>query len=258
VTTNLHIVGCPRSGTTLLTEMIATCFYIDGSCEHEETIFKVSPDHKGIYLSKKPNDVLWVDRIIDRDPALHVIALMRDPRSVICSVHQGHPGMYFCNYPVWSRAEKAIAKLAKHPRLLVIRYEDLVSNPDAVQKIITQRFPFLKPKHPLSAFHLHAKASEKSENALGGVREVEASRIVGWQKHLPRLKQQMAKYPQLVDDLKRYQYESGDDWMKELKEVRAENFPCRYSDHKEWLKYWEQKIRFRGKINRYLQSRGLK
>jgi hypothetical protein len=106
---SLHVVGCPRSGTTLLTEMMASCFDIDGSCEHEESIFKVSPDHHGIYLSKKPNDILWVNRIIEQDKQLHVIAIIRDPRAVICSIHDGHPGIYFCNYPVWKRAEKALS-----------------------------------------------------------------------------------------------------------------------------------------------------
>lgn len=255
--TNVHVVGCPRSGTTLLTEMMATCFQIDGSCDHEETIFKVSPQHKGIYLSKKPNDAMWVHRIIDRDNQLHVIGMIRDPRAVICSIHQGHPGMYFCNYPVWKRAERALSQLKDHPRMLLVRYEELVSNPDVVQEQITGRFPFLQIRHRFSDFHLYARSSEKSVAALGGVREVDRERIQGWMQHLPRLKQQADRYPELLADLEKYGYENSNDWIKVLEGVAGKNFPCRASDRKELLKYLEQRIRFRGKIRRYLAARNL-
>jgi len=254
---SLHVVGCPRSGTTLLTEMMATCFRIDGSCDHEETIFKVSPNHVGIYLSKKPNDILWVDRIIDRDPDLYVIAMIRDPRAVICSIHQGHPGMYFCNYPVWKRAEKALARLTGHPRILLLRYEELVTEPDAVQKKIAEKFSFLQIQHPFSDFHLHARSGQKSVAALGGLRQVDRERIQGWVDHKPRLKEQVTRYPELLADLQRYSYEATNEWTSALNGVVAKKFPCRASDRKEWFKYVEQRIRFRGKIHRYLAARNL-
>lgn len=115
--THLHVVGCPRSGTTLMAEMLVACYPHEGHSEHEETIFKVPPQKSGLRLSKKPNDALWMAPLLDRDPNLYVIAMMRDPRSVICSMHKAWPGMYFCNYPVWKRAEKAITDIQAHPGL---------------------------------------------------------------------------------------------------------------------------------------------
>ena len=40
----IHIVGCgPRTGTTLMAELMGTCFDINASCQHEESVFAL-PD----------------------------------------------------------------------------------------------------------------------------------------------------------------------------------------------------------------------
>jgi len=254
---NLHIVGCPRSGTTLLAEMLTTCYEVDGSSEHEESLFKLEPHAEGLYVSKKPNDILWLDRVLPLDERLHVIAMVRDPRAVVCSIHAGHPGMYFCNYPVWKRAEKALRRIRGHPRVRVVAYEDLVSRPDDIQREIEQAFPFLRRKHAFSEFHLHAHSSQKSINALGGVRAVDQARTQGWRAHLPRLKQQIVRHPGMRADLVHYGYEADDAWLSILDGVQPRDFPCRYRDRGEWLKYLEQGLRYRGKIKRYLRRRGL-
>lgn len=254
--TNLHIVGCPRSGTTLLAEMISTCFKVYGASEHEESIFKVVPHADGLYVSKKPNDILWLERILELDDRLYVIAMVRDPRSVVCSIHSGHPGMYFCNYPVWKRAEEALRRIRGHPRVLVNSYEELVATPDRVQQRIEEVFPFLQREHPFSEFHLHAQSSQKSINALGGIRAVDQVRTRGWQAHLPRLKQQLIRHPAMQVDLIEYGYEPDNEWTRVLECVEPRNYPCRYRDRREWLKYLEQSLRYKGKIQRYLRQRG--
>jgi hypothetical protein len=255
--TNLHIVGCPRSGTTLLAEMMSTCFQVDGCSEHEESIFKLQPDFDGLYLSKKPNDILWLERLLEFDARLFVIALIRDPRSVICSIHAGHPGMYFCNYPVWKRAEKGLCRIRNHPHVLVVSYENLVSAPDESQNAIAKAFPFLVHRHAFSEFHLYASSSQKSINALGGIRAVDKSRKTGWMAHLPRLKQQIVRHPAMLDDLVHYGYETDNDWLRVLDGIEARTYPCRYSDRGEWFKHIEQSLRYRKKIAHYLRQRHL-
>lgn len=254
---NLHVVGCPRSGTTLMAEMLVACYPHAGHSEHEESIFMVPPHAQGLRLSKKPNDALWIEPLLARDPNLYVIAMMRDPRAVICSMHKGWPGMYFCNYPVWKRAERAIALLHEHPRVLVVRYEDLVANPSVVQQHIETRFPFLQRLYDFERFHEVAQSSVEAQNALGGVRQVDLSRVAGWREHLPRLQQQLQRYPQLRRDLLAHGYEVDDNWATELDGVAAETFACRYSDSSEFWKHLEQRLRFIGKRRRYYQARGL-
>ena len=168
---NLHVVGCPRSGTTLMAEMLVACYPHQGHSEHEETIFKVAPHEQGLRLSKKPNDVLWMAPLLKRDPDLHVIVMLRDPRSVICSMHKAWPGMYFCNYPVWKRAEKAAGNIANYDRVLLLRYEDLVRDPMKVQKQIEARFPFylaamtligfMRWRHPVKMRRTHWEGFER-------------------------------------------------------------------------------------------------
>ena len=53
----LHIVGCPRSGTTLLMELVSTCFASGGYCDHELSIFEPVEDVADIYFTKQPNDI---------------------------------------------------------------------------------------------------------------------------------------------------------------------------------------------------------
>ncbi len=67
----------------------------------------------------------------------------RDPRAVITSKHRESPGQYFCNYRVWHECDQAAAVFAAQPRFLRLRYEDLVGDPDAVQRQIETVFPSL-------------------------------------------------------------------------------------------------------------------
>lgn len=254
---NLHVVGCPRSGTTLMAEMLVACYEHNGHSEHEESIFNVLPHHNGVRLSKKPNDILWVEPLLERDPSLHILAMLRDPRSVICSMHKAWPDMYFCNYPVWKRAEKALLRVRNHPRVVVVRYEDIVVSPGTEQERIESAFPFLLRMHDFERFHEFSRAGVDAKNALGGVRELERSRVIGWQEHLPRLKQQIQRYPALADDLIAHGYEASKDWMAILDGIEPESFACRYSDSSEFWKHAEQRIRFVGKRKRYFNRRGL-
>src|SRR5882757_3082296 len=97
----LHIVGAHRSGTTLMLDMAATCFKADGSCYGEMTIYE-EPDlpQYDLFISKQPRDILIIKSILDIDPDLFVIYMVRDPRAVITSVNRTHPDMYFCNLRV--------------------------------------------------------------------------------------------------------------------------------------------------------------
>ena len=129
----LHIVGCPRSGTTLLMELVSTCFASDGFCEHELSIFEPIEDTADIYFTKQPNDIRQLGHIFGRDEQLFVIYMGRDPRAVITSKHREDPQQYFCNYRVWRECDQAAIGYENHPRFLRLRYEDLVTDADAVE-----------------------------------------------------------------------------------------------------------------------------
>lgn len=251
----LHVVGCPRSGTTLLMQMISNCFEHDGCCDHEQTIYLPVPVSSGLYLTKQPTDILHIAYVLDRDPNLFVIGVMRDPRAVISSIHKAKQTMYFCNYPIWERCWHAIEALNMHPQFISLRYEDLVDQPDQIQQQILDRFSFLKATGAFSAYHENAKPDENTLNALGGLRQVDPQSLKKWKNHLPRIKEQLTRYPEMQMALESLGYETNADWQSELDPVAAETFPCRYPSHPNWLKEWEKKLRIRFKAKRYLANR---
>lgn len=140
----LHISGCHRSGTTLLFEMLSTCFEHTNRCEHEQSIFvDTKMSGEGLYLSKKPSDVTHMNSIFERDPGLFLICVVRDPRAVITSVHPSKKDVYFTSFERWQRYEQAAIKT---------------------------QFDFLHQTHAFSQFHLHAASSDKAKMSLKGLR----------------------------------------------------------------------------------------
>lgn len=251
----LHIVGCPRSGTTLLMELMSSCFENTGHCPHEISVFAPVPVDQGPYFTKQPNDIKQLQHIFHRDPGLHVIYMGRDPRAVITSKHRESPEQYFCNYRVWRECDLAAQRYQQHPRFLQLRYEDMVMEPDTMQAHIAQQFPFLQQLHLFSEYHLFARPSEASQRAMNGLRQVNRESLEKWQEHLPRLAEQYRRHPALAQDLVRLGYESDDNWLERLHAVDAIVYPCRYPERRPHLKEWEKALRVYLKSRRYLRQR---
>src|SRR5262245_1605368 len=142
-TRRVHIVGCHRSGTTLLTQLMWYGFRFDARAEHEASLFDPIPHGISTYLSKKPPDTVRINRVFARDPDLFVIAMVRDPRDVITSRHPRKPDVYFSSFWRWERYLRAIQAMQGHPRYVVLRYEELLANPDGTQEHIAREFSFL-------------------------------------------------------------------------------------------------------------------
>jgi len=234
-------------------EQVSTCFDSDGHCEHEKSIFDPVAQPGGIYISKQPNDIKHLRHIFHRDGGLHIIYMVRDPRSVITSKHRGASEQYFCNYRVWRECERAAADYDGHPRFLRLRYEDLVADPDAVQARIQAHFTFLTRRHAFSDFHRFSRPSNASERAMGGVRKVDQASLSKWQQHLPRLAHQLKLHPALGDDLVRLGYEPDRQWLAILDAVEPLEYPCRYPEHNQIFKEWEKSLRIYLKSRRYLR-----
>lgn len=251
----LHIVGCPRSGTTLLMELMSTCFANGGYCEHELSIFEPIEQVEGIYFTKQPNDIKQLRHIFHRDDQLFVIYMGRDPRAVLSSRHRENPEQYFCNYRVWSECDRAAARYRDHPRFLGLRYENLVTRPDAVQSLITQQFLFLTQLYRFSEYHEYARPSAASQRAMNGLREVNRESLEKWRGHLPRVAEQYHRHPELAGDLVRLGYEPDQRWLEALSEVEPQVFACRYPEKRQHLKEWEKSLRVYLKSRRYLKQR---
>ncbi len=59
---------------------MVTCFKVDKHYDHEIRFHLVSADDGQILITKRPKDTMYMPAVIDRDPELYVIYVMRDPR----------------------------------------------------------------------------------------------------------------------------------------------------------------------------------
>lgn len=233
-------------------ELMHTCFVCDAFCEHEVSIFEPVPGNPEIYFSKQPSDVKRMEPLLNADPNLYSITMIRDPRSVITSQHRNLPGVYFCNFRIWNECYQAAKQLKNHPRNLTIRYEDLVHDPDAVQARIQEAFPFLDKTGGFSEYHRVAKPSREADAALGGVRKVSKERVQAWKNHLPRVKHEWQRHREMEGILIDEGYENDHSWIRQLEPVTADKGGCRYPDRQNPLKQLEQNLRIRRKTKRYI------
>ena len=237
VVPRIHVVGSsPRSGTTLMFEMLVSCFDIDRFGTHEISLFEhPMPSPRRPYASKQPTDFIHVCRVLRWDPALHVIYMQRDPRDAVVSQHGGYPGRYWCDFDIWRRNQLLLPRLAGQPRFFLCSYEDLVRDPDRVQRRLQQHFPFLQPIHRFSRFDEVSHSSQTAQLALNGVRKISASDIGKWRADLPRLAAQLRAFPDLPEYLIKAGYAADRSWLSALagvtpnpaESVRSELNPLR-------------------------------
>ncbi|MEN0000498.1 MAG: sulfotransferase family protein [Pseudomonadota bacterium] len=218
----VHIVGIsPRTGTTLLAESMAVCFDID-HCEEHERGFSNLKRARGTYLTKRPSDLNLIEPRLRLDRRFWAICLMRDPRDVIVSRHGKNRDQYWAPLRIWKSRLQLYHRLYNHPRFLAIRYEELVSRPDRVQRRIEAAMPFLTRKADFSEFHQLAKPSDASIKALGDVRPINPSSIGNWRQNTARVAGQIALHGSISEELVELGYEKDDQWMGLLEGVEPD------------------------------------
>lgn len=220
----IHIVGSsPRTGTTLLHELVVHGFVVAGAGEHERSIFR-RPRHEGeVCVTKDPQDVLVAARLLAIDPDLCFLHMVRDPRDVVVSRHGRRPERYWSTLALWKLYHTAARRAEGHPRFLTLRYEDLVRDPDAAQERIAAFLPFLKRRGAFSEVHRVATPPRAALVALGGLRAVAPDRIGSWKAHLPRVAAQIARHGSLDADLVALGYEPDGRWREILRGVAPDN-----------------------------------
>lgn len=221
-----------------MSELMINGFEIDGYPAHEMSVFVRPIEPFRILCSKHPNEVPAVRPLLALDPDLWVIYLLRDPRDVVVSRHRQDPTKYFANLLQWKRNYRLARKLAEHPRFVTVRYEDLVADPDAVQRTLLQRMSFLAERAPFSEYHRVAQPSDRSQDALRGVRPISTASVAAWRRHRPRLAGQLAQYGSITEELIQCGYEPDASWLEELEGVEPDHFESRSPDRvpfREWL-----------------------
>lgn len=253
---HLHIVACsPRTGTTLLHEVIVTCFKVDKHYEHEIRFHLVSGEDGQFVVTKRPKDTMYMPDVID-DPGLYVIYLLRDPRDTICSRHGKDKNIYYSNIRLWRQMHGYAKRLAGHERFLEVRYEDFVRDPDATQRLIMKKFPWLEKRHDFSAYHEYAQVSEKSQTAMHGVRPIAPTSVGVWTENPGRIKAQQMIHGSLTPDLVECGYESSGDWEKVLDDVEPDTTRSLYPERLYFWRRISQYLDGLRKVAKYRRLRG--
>ena len=217
-TKRVHVIGgLPRSGTTLLYELLTSCFRIDGRVPHEKNLLSPYAYNHNIYCTKSLGEASTARTLLRWDPLLWIVCIIRDPRDAVCSVsHRRKPGQYFANLGIWNCEYPEIKKMRRHPRYVELRYEDLVHEPDAIQRYLYSRLPFLEKTHNFSEYPKCANIPEESLPALSSIRPISPSGIGSWKRHKQHLSKQIATYGDISDDLIELGYEKDRSWLIDL------------------------------------------
>lgn len=240
----VHIVGLsPRSGTTLMMELMAHCFDFHAYADHEMGIFQVPHVPVDTFCSKSPGELLKFPLVAGNEN-LWVICMVRDPRDVIVSKHKNKPDLYWTNLNTFQYLYKGFKASTAYENFIPVRYEDLVCDPNMVQKFLSKKIPFLTKKADFTDFHKVASPTIKSISALGGVREISTSSVNNWKKHLPRLKAQIDLHGDITEMLIDLGYEKDNKWLEVLDGVEADFSKSNRSN---------QKIGFRKEVSNKLK-----
>jgi hypothetical protein len=212
-----------------MSEMMIACFDIDLYSEHEDSMYKWPPHDANIYLTKSASEIVRANALLKIMSDFFVICMLRDPRDSIASIHNLEPHHYWSNLGYWKRfmSIKCWVELQSHPRFIIVRYEDLVTEPDKIQNSLMQRMPFLAKRALFSNYHAFANPSDNSILALNGLRPPERSSIGNWRDHLSRVAGQIHEHGSITDDLIAFGYEKDDRWLQCLKGVEPDFGPGR-------------------------------
>ena len=230
LTHRIHIVGASsRTGTTLLAECMTVGFDIDAFEAHEAPLSSQRANAR-IYLTKQPSDIKIIEPALAANPKLCAICMMRDPRDVIVSRHANNPARYWAPLRHWKERVEPIRRIRRHERFMLLRYEDLVHDPDRVQETISARMPFLTRKKAFSAFHAVATPSALSLNALGGLRPIGLDSIGRWREHLARVAGQIKLHGPITAELIEFGYEPDETWLSLLDGVVPDLAPSHWPE----------------------------
>jgi hypothetical protein len=96
---------------------------------YREFLYRKIPKEAIRWSEKTPKNIITFDKILDFYPDALLIHLVRDGRDVVTSKHPRHtPDQYWVSAERWIRDVSFGLTFKDHPRVLTIKYEDLILN----------------------------------------------------------------------------------------------------------------------------------
>jgi len=179
------------------------------------------PRNHSVVISKTPRDISRLHRIRNfyknRQAALKTIVMIRDPRDVLSSKHpKTGTHRYFQETDRWMRQHADVMRYLHDPQVLVLRYEELVSDPNSVQARI-DAFTGEQSERCFSDATANVP-SDFDTHPLNGVRPVDCHGIGRWAKreHRHRMEEILRDIPQLPQILIDLGYETDTSWLDRI------------------------------------------
>ncbi len=203
-----HVIGCPGSGATLMSRLLQHAYQMSGQSLREQSLFDPVEPSAYPFLSCSTADTEKLHEAFSADSELFVIALVRDPRSVVTRIDRTSAARnYSAGFGQWRQAMQAIERLSPKDRCMQVRYESLMANPVGVQEQIEAQFGFLRREQSFATFN-------------GKVLSNPQPPAERWRAHLPRLKRELENHPDLADWLIATGYEANHNWIGALESVK--------------------------------------
>lgn len=211
----IHIIGCSRSGTTML-HLAMGCF-ANVMLSEEETNphypfigerarialrvgwrpgrkFYITKRDSGWYKPKHRDALIALTRLEN----IGLIYMIRDPRDVMLSRHagskRGSPEEAYVTPQHWyesvTAGEYIFQALSSYPRKLLLRYEDLVTEPEKAEQEMVDCFgltqnPDAFPIDRVKDNYERLKIAFGNDQivALNGLRNMSPSSVGRWRQH---------------------------------------------------------------------------
>lgn len=201
----IFIFGCARSGTTLLLNLFHTFSGVevwDDEANYFENCFNrliVTPTTGTIVAKRTPTCGGHLVEDAARSRATWIVEMLRDPRDVVTSQLNGE---FYCDFNRWRSDVLTGQRLAGwHVRLLRLRYENLVSNPEDAQRSLAAALG-LRADHSFTGFvdAVPSTLSEVAREILGGLRPIASDRVTRWTsdpRQRERVRSQLEEHPDM-------------------------------------------------------------
>lgn len=166
---------------------------------YREFIYRKIPKTAIRWCEKTPKNIITFDKILDFHPRALLIHMVRDGRDVVTSKHPKHtPDQYWVPAERWVRDVTFGLSLEDHPRVLTLKYEDLILKFDeTIHKICN--YLSLKYHPNFSEWENHATI-RTSKHWNSSVQKIYSGAVGKWEKeehrdrYLEFLKNQDAVY----------------------------------------------------------------
>lgn len=208
------VCGCARSGNTVMLHLLDTGFE-DTEILYHGSGGEVAPTKEHlvegkIVIGKFPKKASKLSRWLSEED-LGVVYMMRDPRDVLVSRHPLKPKKYWVQPTRWIETAEIANQYKDHERVMILKYENLMTHPEDTQRKIAVRFG-LKISQPFSeCYRNFDKEDTINMSTMNGARPLDPSRIGNWAddpKKKLHIEKVMKSHPSIAKWMKEFGYQS--------------------------------------------------